>query len=886
MNSTQIEQNLQDLMVNFSKETFIYDFLRAYGLPKASITRLQKGSMNLSDNPGEVSWKKKVFFKEEFEEDLHTSIVTLSTQLKYNQRFVIVTDYKLFLAIDTKTMEKLDIPFDELPKHFDFFLPWAGIEKAQHHDDNPADVKAAEKMAKLFDVIKRDNPDETPEFMHWLNVFLSRLLFCFFAEDTNLFKDAQFTNALDSHTQEDGSDLYVFFENIFEVFNTPEDKRDSSLAKYITDFKYVNGGLFSDSYPCPNFSRRSRAAILACGDQDWSAINPDIFGSMFQAVIGDEQRGNLGQHYTSVPNIMKVIKPLFLDELYEEFEKIKEAEIRDNARNKRFDALLERIYNLKIFDPACGSGNFLIIAYKELRILEMKIFKEAGMMVLSRILLSQFYGIEIDDFAVGIAKLALWLAEHQMNVEFFNEFGRTNDTLPLREAGRIVCDNACLLNWEEVCPKNEDDEIYILGNPPYLGARVQGLSHKENMQFVFNDLKGFNNLDYISCWFFKASKYIEEINAEYAFVTTNSICQGEQVGVLWPVLLECNLEIKFAYQSFKWTNNAKGNAGVTVAIIGVAAKKNINYKLIFTTARAYSAKNINPYLVEGNNAFIQKRSNPLSNIPEMCFGSMANDGGHLLLSASEKDEIVSQNPEAIKYIKKLIGSLELIRGVEKYCIWIEDNELEDALDIPSIRERVNNTRTNRLNSKREVTRKLAEKPYRFGEVRYKKTNSIIVPRVSSERREYVPLDFLGDEYVVSDSAQAIYDAEPYLLGIISSRMHMTWMRTVAGRLKSDYRYSSTLVYNTFPFPPISQQKKEEITQCVFRILAERENHSDKTLAQLYDPDKMPDGLREAHRANDIVIEKCYRSQPFESDEDRLEYLFKLYEKMIEEEKSK
>jgi len=880
MNIAQIEIKLQKLIAAFNKETFIYQLLLAYGLPKASITRLQKGNLNLSKVEGEISWKKKLFFKEEQNEDLHLTISKIAKELNHNERFVIVTDYKTILAIDTKTQDKLDCALTDLPKHYDFFLPWAGMEKAQHSNENPADVKAAEKMAKLFDTIKKDNPDDSPEFIHGLNVFLSRLLFCFFAEDTHIFKENQFTNAIDSHTQQDGSDLNTFLDRIFTVLNTPENER-YNLPEYLNAFPYVNGGLFEKEYKTPKFSRTSRNAILNSGNQDWSAINPDIFGSMFQAVIGAKQRGSLGQHYTSVPNIMKVIEPLFLNDLYEELEKA-------GNNIKKLKSLLNRIHKIKIFDPACGSGNFLIIAYKELRILEMKIFKAGNMMALSGIHLSQFYGIEIDDFAGEIAKLALWLAEHQMNVEFFKEFGRTNPTLPLKEAGNIVQGNATRLDWEKVCPKTNTNgkpaEVYILGNPPYLGARMQNKEQKSDMKFVFGDLKGVNNLDYIACWFRKASDFIVNSNSKYAFVTTNSISQGEQVALLWPSLLKDNLEIQFAHQSFKWTNNAKGNAGVTVAIIGIGNKTQKD-KTIYNNGLSFLVKNINPYLVSGSNSFVQKRNTPLSELPIMCFGSMANDGGNLLLSDNEHNKIINSNPDANKFIKKLIDSLELIRGINKYCIWIEDSDLKQALQIEEIKQRIEATKQVRLNSKREATQKLANEPHKFGEIRYQKTNSIIVPSVSSEKRNYVPMAFLDNTYVIVAPNFAIYNAEPYHLGIITSRMHMVWMRTVAGRLKTDYRYSSTLVYNTFPFPPISTQRKNEITQAVFRILEEREKHPEKTLAELYDPDKMPEGLRQAHRDNDIIIEKCYRSTPFKSDEERLEYLFKLYEKMIEEEEN-
>jgi len=883
MNIAQIEINLQKVIESFFEETFVYDLLLAYGLPKTSIARLKKGNLNLSKLQGEISWKKKLFFKEEYVDDLHLTISKLQGELKYNQRFVIVTDYITLLAIDSKTDDKLDIPIKDLPKYYDFFLPWAGMEKTQHQNENPADVKAAEKMAKLFDDIKHDNADDSPDFIHGLNVFLSRLLFCFFAEDTHIFDDNQFTNAIDSHTQTDGSDLHNYLDTLFDVLNTPERKRNN-LPEYLNAFPYVNGGLFKDKYQAPVFTRRSRQAILNSGDQDWSAINPDIFGSMFQAVISVDQRGSLGQHYTSVPNIMKVIEPLFLNDLYESFENIKEIS-RTKLKIKKLNVLLDRLYSIKIFDPACGSGNFLIITYKELRILEMKIFEEGNMLALSKIHLSQFYGIEIDDFAHEIAKLALWLVEHQMNEEFFKKFGRTNPTLPLKEAGQIVCANACRIDWEEVCPKNEEDEIYILGNPPYLGYSRQTPEQKEDMAFVFSFVKEYKKLDYISCWFYNGAKYLGQSESQLAFVTTNSICQGIQVSLLWPTLFKEKIEIDFAHLSFKWENNAKFNAGVYVIIIGL---RNIStkQKLIFSEGRKLLAQNINPYLANSKDVIVVNRKVPVSDLPTMVSGLKAGDDGNLILNEEERKSISIQYPEVNKYIKKYVGAKDFMNGVDRYCIWIKDDEYDNANVIPLLNKRFEALKKFRLASKKEATRKKAIRPYSFDETNLVEANSIMVPQTGSERRTYLPMGFMKSGTVISNGARILYNVQPWLFGLLSSKIHISWVKAVAGRLKMDMQYSNTLCYNTFPFPPISTQRKNEITQAVFRVLDEREKHSDKTLAQLYDPDKMPDDLREAHRQNDIIIEKCYRSTPFKSDEERLEYLFKLYEKMIAEEKDR
>ncbi len=893
MNIGQIEGKLRELAESHSGDTFIYDLLLAYGLPKASIARLQKGSLNLSKLPGEIIWKRKMYFRTVQDEDLHGAIDELRNDpkiLKYSPRFIIVTDNTTLLAVDTRTADTLDVEIAKLARHYDFFLPWAGMEKAQAQSENPADVKAAERMAKLFDEIRKDNPDKSPEFIHGLNVFLSRLLFCFFAEDTNIFAKGQFTNAVKSHTQDDGSDLAAYLERFFEVLNTIEPQR-KNLPAYLEAFPYVNGGLFRDRYPVPKFTRRSRQAIIESGDLDWSAINPDIFGSMFQAVVAPDLRGSLGMHYTSVPNIMKVIEPLFLNELYEEFKKALEYKEKEQEKgtsyrnvnsNRALEKLHARISNIKIFDPACGSGNFLIIAYKELRKLEMKIIEESHTAAFSNISLDKFYGIEIDDFAHEIAILSLWLTEHQMNVEFFKKFGQCNPTLPLKEAGNIVCGNATRLNWEDVCPKKPGDEIYILGNPPYLGSSMQNKSQKDDLTLVCKNFKNYKNLDYISCWFIKSAYFIRDFKSKYAFVSTNSISQGEQVSLLWPYIFSRNLEIDFAYQSFKWSNNAKGKAGVTVVIIGVRNISNDGKRLIKESVCTI-VKNINAYLIDGANTFLSRRGTPISTIPEMIRGSTPTDNGNLILSFEEKEQLLLNAPESERFIKRLIGSEELINGKERFCLWIEHADKDTALKIQPIAERIERVRKFRMASKAPSTVEKASFPYRFIQAQHRAEPSIIIPRVVSERREYITSDFFGENIVVLDSAQAIYNCKPYLFGIISSRIHMVWVRATSGCLESRIRYSSALSYHNFPFPNISQNQKNAIEELVFSVLEERERHPEKTLAQLYDPDKMPDGLREAHHQLDLAVERCYRSKPFESDEERLEYLFKLYEKMIAEE---
>ena len=905
MNIAQIENNLQQLIKSFKKETFIYDLLLAYDTPKSTITRLQKGGLNLSKVEGEIAWKKKLFFKSAFDENPQTlfELVKKNDRAnKHSPRFIIVTDYKTLLAFDTKIQDTLDIPIFDITKHFDFFLPWAGMEKAQHQTENPADVKAAERMAKLYDEIKKDNPTKTQEQVHNLNVFLSRLLFCFFAEDTDIFTKGQFTTGISSHTQQDGSDLHAYLDKLFVVMNTDYPKR-KNLADYLEKFPYVNGGLFSKPHTAPIFTRRSRQVVIESGELDWSEINPDIFGSMIQAVISPEHRGGLGMHYTSVPNIMKVIQPLFLTELYEEFEAAK-------YDPRRLNKLLERIGKIKIFDPACGSGNFLIIAYKELRLLEIKILKQLQNLqkvatgfephqlelipkaqltlaasyqttMFTRIELENFYGIELDDFAHEVAILSLWLAQHQMNMKFKEAFGTGNPTLPLKEGGHITHGNATRIDWEKVCPKKSNDEIFVLGNPPYLGGKGQSAEQKEDLELTFKGNKNFKELDYIACWFFIAAKYIDA-NSKFAFVTTSSICEGAQVEQIWPLISQMNNEIFFAYAPFNWTNNAKDKAGVTCSIIGIR-KINSDSKYLYRDSIRLKVPRINGYLTTGADIYITKNMTSISGLPTMITGNSPYENGNLMLTPEEKTELLSNYPEAKTLIRKVTGANEFLNDIERWCLWIENDKLKDALKIPPIKERIENIKTFRSTGG-EVARGLMNRPHQFRYTHTAKKSLIIIPIVSSSRREYIPFGILPSEYIILSSAAAIYDSETYVFAILSSKIHLLWVRLTSGKLRGDIRYLSALSYNTFPFPIINQEQKQELERNVYQVLSERENHSEKTLSQMYDPDKMPQGLRETHHQLDLAVERCYRSKPFTSDEERLEYLFKLYEQMIAEEK--
>ena len=876
MEIAELENRLKGLTEDINKQTFIYDLLLAYNFPKATISRLKNGDLNLSQDPTEIHLKKKLFFKYSIDKDPHIVIDELSNRKdvkQANPRFIIVTNFDFFLSLDTKTKDTLDIPVGELDKNFDFYFPWIGKEKIKLQNESLVDIKAAAKMGQLYDSIIQENKNSiySKQNRHELNIFFARLLFCLFSEDTGIFKDAIFTNYLASHTSEDGSDLKKYLQEVFLTLNT---KNNSAKSKYLQDFPYVNGGLFKDDTEIPNFSRKSREIIIEAGQLDWGDINPDIFGSMVQAISEPEERSNYGVHYTSVTNILKVINPLFMDELNRDFD--------DWQTEKNLEKILDKIYHIKIFDPACGSGNFLIISYKQLCNLEIKIFEELQSVNPSKwkiaspgIQLNQFYGITLNDFDAEIAKLSLWLSQHQMNIKFKEVFGDLPPTLPLSETGNILCGNSTRISWDSFCKKDKDN-VYILGNPPYLGFSLQNSEQKEDIKL---NLGGTSKLDYISIWFLKASSYIQNTNFKFAFVTTNSINQGEQISLLWPSIFKMNLELYFAYTSFKWTNNAVKNAAVSCNIIGIASTAN-NKKFIYTENIRREVNSISPYLTANSNSYVTKRSTPLSNFPIMMLGDMAKDGGNLVLSKEEKNILLNTSPQAKKYIKRFIGAIDLIRGEERWCLWISEEDFDDATRIPFIKDRFNKVSKSRLASKKVATQEYANKPYRFVEIRYRNSPSILIPTTSSELREYIPIGFIDQDSIVTAPNQAIYDPPTYLFAVVSSKMHMVWVKAVGGKLKNDIRYSSVLCYNTFPFPDLSPNQKNILEESVHNLLDVREKYSNLTLSELYDKQQMPDDLKLAHKQIDTLVESCYRKELFISDEERLEYLFKMYESLI------
>lgn len=891
LNLKAVEERVASLAGRDSYDRgFIFDLLLAYGKPQSSVTRLRNGDLNVATDPmSEIAQKKVVYFKETTGDPLEVleELKTSPEVVRFSTRFVIVTDFAELVAADTQTGETIGFPIGEIDQHFTFFLPWAGMEKAQYVAEAHADVKAAERMGRLFDELLQANPGllAQPHGRHTLNLFFTRLLFCYFAEDTSIFDDGQFTNAVGSHTLDDGSDTADFLTDLFTALDTPD---TSDKPRHLASFPYVNGRLFTMSadHVVPTFTRKARQELITAGKLIWREINPDIFGSMFQAIVTPGKRSDLGQHYTSVPNILKTIEPLFLDALKEE---------ADAAQGsaKRLERLLDKISEIKVFDPACGSGNFLVIAYKELRKLEHAILerlaeldgKHSVLFAESRINIENFYGIEIDDFAVEVAILSLWIAKHQMNAEFKDKFGVSIPLIPLKETGKVIAGNANRVDWNEVCP-NDGGEIYLISNPPYVGSSMQTTEQKSEFKGVFGDRDFSKNLDYISLWFVKGADYIAETRAKLAFVTTNSVAQGEHAGLMFPTIFETGVEIGFAYTSFKWENNAKRNAGVTVSVISLRNPSRAP-KHIYTNGVQISAANINNYLADGPNVQIARRSSPIgAGLPRMVRGSQPSDGGHLILDAAEKRDLVEHSPETARYIRRYAGASDYINDIERYCLWIEPSESSLVEQSGMFSDRFDRVRAFRLDRNDQGTRDYAAKPWAFKQPAYKATNSVLVPSTSSSRREYIPIGFVGPDTVISNSGYAVYDAKPWIFALLTSAQHISWARAVGGQMKTDYRYTNTIVYNNFPVPPLSEEVKEGLTVVALRVLDIREYHCEQTLAELYDPDQMPKDLRAAHAEVDALVDTIYSKKPYETDEQRLSDLFAMYERMTAEEAAK
>ncbi|MCZ8049833.1 MAG: class I SAM-dependent DNA methyltransferase [Microcystis aeruginosa K13-05] len=868
-------------------QSFWNDFFHVFGISRRRVASFEQPIKKADNKQGfiDLLWKGTILVEHKSKgKDLEKATQQAKDyfpNLKEHElpRYILVSDFQRFKLYDLDSGNQWEFELSNFVDNVHLFDFIAGYEKRVYKDEDPVNIQAAELMGKLHDYLK-----EIGYMGHDLEVYLVRLLFCLFADDTGIFNKGIFWEYIDLHTKEDGSDLAMHIASIFQVLNTPEEKRLKNLDENFTQFPYINGKLFEESLPLAAFDSKMRVMLLEACAFDWGKISPAIFGSMFQAVMNPKERRNLGAHYTSEKNIQKVIKPLFLDDLHREFEKIK------GNRNKLLE-FQKKIANLYFLDPACGCGNFLIITYRELRDLEILVLQEldkTGQLVIdiSRIIqvdVNQFAGIEYDEFAVRVAEVAMWLIDHQMNIKVSNTFGQYFVRLPLKKAAKIVHGNALRIDWEEVISKEKLN--FILGNPPFVGHHYQNFDQKEDLKLVLDKIIGSGVMDYVSAWFYKSAQFIQSTKIKVGLVATNSISQGEQSSILWNVLInEFNISIHFAHRTFKWSNEAKGNAAVHCVIIGFASfeaneKYLFDYQTITSEPLLIKAKNINPYLINANNILVFNRKYPLCNVPNMMYGNKPTDGGNFILSEEEKNTLVSKNPLLIKFIRPFISAREFLNGGKKWCLWLLDIKPNELKNIPEILERVEAVKQLRAKSIAASTRNYSYHCL-FRQITQPKSDYILVPRTTSENRKYIPIGFFTADNIVSDTCQSIPNGDLYLFGILTSEMHMAWVKYVCGRLKSDYRYSKDIVYNNFPFPEnITDKQKQTVETCAQAVLDTRVKYPDSSLADLYDPLTMPPDLLKAHQKLDKAVDLCYRPQPFTSELNRIEYLFELYEKL-------
>lgn len=918
MNAVEIEEAISDLALQpFDAAEFPYAFLASFGNKDTSLKRLRVGNSNKSDVVGGVLQTNNIHIAVcevggvgDTLKTLHASPATTKAKAK----FILATDGQTLEAEELTSGETIACAYIDFPNHFGFFLPLAGISTIKEIRDNPIDVRATSRLNKLYIELLRDNPEwATDERRADMNHFMARLVFCFFAEDTDIFNGAGlFTKIVEQMSERDATNTHEVLSEIFRAMNIKGAERaqaDPRLPAWASRFPYVNGGLFSGSTEVPRFTRMARTYLMHAGHLDWQQINPDIFGSMIQAVADDEERGALGMHYTSVPNILKVLNPLFLDDL--------RASLAEAGDNKiKLLNLRKRMARIRVFDPACGSGNFLVIAYKQMREIEAEINRRRGEPHLgSEIPLTNFRGIELRDFPAEIARLALIIAEFQCDVLYRGQKDALAEFLPLDTQNWIVCGNALRLDWLSICPptgtgvkllgddlfntpldqteidfKNEGGETYICGNPPYKGTKNQTPQQKSDLEYVFLRYQGsFKSCDFVCGWFVKAAEYSNHTTSKAAFVSTNSICQGQHVPLLWPLIYALNQRICFAHTSFKWANLASQNAGVTVVVVGISwknEKKKILYADDFGSVTVRQVENINAYLSPTADVFVEKRSVPFSDLAPMVLGNQPYEGGNLFLSKDEMKTLGLNDADEFSLIRRAVGSSEFINGEERYCLWVKDVDLSLANSIPKVASRIEQVRAWRMASDRAATVAMAARPHQFCEMKSGAANTFIIPIRSSETRPYLPVGILDKNCIVTNLAYAIYDAPIFNLAIIASRLHLVWIAAVCGKLETRFSYSNKMGWNTFPMPLLTEQNKADLTSCAENILLAREAHFPATIADLYDPDNMPENLRHAHERNDEVLERIYIGRRFKNDTERLEKLFELYTKMTSAAKSK
>ena len=890
---------VKDRALKFSKEwadtsneeadakPFLVEFFNVFGISSKRVATFEHRVKKLDDKDGYIDllWKGMILVEmksrgksldkafEQAKDYLHG--------LKEHElpKYILISDFENLRLYDLEETKNVAFKLNDLINNVQHFGYLLGYQKKVYKEQDPANIKAAELMGQLHDQLK-----DIGYTGHPLEVYLVRLLFCLFAEDTTIFDKQQFQEYIEQRTTIDGSDLAARLQELFQVLNTPRDKRFKNLDEQLADFPYVNGKLFEEILPTASFDSKMRQALLNCCYIDWSKISPAIFGSMFQSVMNPAERRNLGAHYTSETNILKLIKPLFLDDLWKEFESIK-----DN-KNK-LPEFHKKLSTLKFLDPACGCGNFLIITYRELRLLELEVLRviyKSGQQVMdvnSIILIDvdQFYGIEYEEFPARIAEVAMWLIDHQMNMLISNEFGQYFVRLPLQKAAQIHHADALETNWEQVVSK--DELSFIIGNPPFIGSKIMKQSQRDQIVKEFDNTSGSGVLDYVTGWYIKAAKYIQDTKIKVAFVSTNSIVQGEQTSVLWgKMLTKYKIKIHFAHKTFKWSNEAKGNAAVYCIIVGFGnfdtpSKSIFEYEDIREDAHEVKVKNINPYLVNAKDILIKKRSHPLCNIPTLQKGNQPTDDGNFLFSKDEKDRFLEIEPNCGKWFRKFIGSDEFINSKERWCLWLKDISPTELKKLPHVMQLINRVKEFRLNSTKAATRKKAEMPFLFDEIRYIQGSYLIIPLVSSENRKYIPIGFITDGSIPSNLCSYILTDSHFHFGVLTSEIHMAWVRYTCGRLESRFRYSNSIVYNNYPWPENPTEKQiKAIEDAAQKVLDTRLQFPNSSLADLYDPLTMPPALVKAHNELDKAVDLAYRPQPFTTEANRMEFLFGLYEK--------
>ena len=889
---------IKDRALNFSKEwantsneeadakPFLVEFFNVFGISSKRVATFEHKVKKLDEKDGYIDllWKGMILIEmKSLGKNLdkaYQQAIDYTHGLKQHElpKYILVSDFENFRLYDLEEDKHIEFKLNELVNNVQHFGHISGYQKKVYKEQDPANIKAAELMAKLHDSLK-----DIGYTGHPLEVYLVRILFILFAEDTNIFNKQQFQDYIEQRTSEDGSDLAAKLQELFQVLNTPKENRFKNLDEQLAEFPYVNGKLFEEILPMASFDSKMRQALLNCCYIDWSKISPAIFGSMFQGVMNPTERRNLGAHYTSETNILKLIKPLFLDDLWREFESIK-------GNKNKLPEFHKKLSTLKFLDPACGCGNFLVITYRELRLLELEILRElhkTGQRVtdIGNIIwlnVDQFYGIEYEEFPARIAEVAMWLIDHQMNMIISNEFGQYFARLPLKKAAKIVHGDALETDWEGIVSKNELS--YILGNPPFIGSKIMKQSQRDQIVKQFDNGDGSGVLDYVTGWYIKAAKYIQDTKIKVAFVSTNSIVQGEQTSILWGRMLnKFNIKIHFAHRTFKWSNEAKGSAAVYCVIVGFANfdtnnKSIFEYEDIKGEAHEIKAKNINPYLVDAKDLLINKSSNPICNVPKMSFGNMPLDGGNLLLTDEEKNDFILKEPKAEKFIKPLISAYEFLNGEKRWCLWLVDAEPNELKQLPEVLKRVEAVRKFRLDSVAPSTQKFASTPTLFRD-RNQPNTYILIPSTTSENRKYIPLGFFGKNDIANNSCHTVQNGNIYHFGVLMSTMHMAWVKTVCGRLESRFRYSKDIVYNNFPWPENPNEKQvKAIEAAAQKVLDARLQFPNSSLADLYDPLTMPPALVKAHNELDKAVDLAYRSQAFTGDANRMVFLFELYEK--------